>query len=121
MPSIVLGRDQNLSVDGTVLDGVREIDISVDLKTQDVTAWNHAWCSTLATHADVTIAFKVLWSESYSTIGAKLNQHPPQPLTVAITNAGSAKFLLTNVKIGLPIDGVMAWDVTMKLWSYSDA
>ena len=121
MPSIVLGRDQHLSVDGTVLDGVREIDVSVDTKSQDVTAWNHDWCSTLVTHADVTLSFKVLWSESYSTIGSKLNQHPPQPITVNITNAGEAKFLVTNVKIGLPIEGVMACDVTMKLWSYADA
>ena len=118
MPSIVLGRNQTLSIDGTVLEGVREIDISIDTRTQDVTAWNHDWASTLVMAADVTIGFKLLWSENYSAIGAKFNQHPPQPLTVDISNAGSAKFLPTNVKLGMPIDGVMSWDVTLKLWNY---
>lgn len=118
MGTIRLGRDQTLSLDGTALAGVREVDISIDYQTADVTSFEHQFASTLPVREDCTLRMLIYHQEDYDRVQAKLNQHPPQPVTIAVGNVGSAKFVPTAVKIAQPIDGVMAWDVTFKYWNY---
>jgi hypothetical protein len=119
VPTVRLGRDQQISLDGVVLEGTREFDFDIDMQTHDVTSWWHGWKSTLPVAADVTIRLLIYWGDTYGTnIGSKLNKHPPERMDMSITNVGFAPCVPTKVSIKTPIDGVMAWDVTMKLWTY---
>lgn len=120
MPTtIVLGRDQSLTLDGVVLEGTREFDIDIDLQAHDVTHWSHSWKSSLPVAGDLTCKLLIYWKDNYATFAAKLNKHPPEPMTLAITNAYTFGCVVTKVGIKGPINGVMAWEVELKLWAYS--
>lgn len=119
MATVRLGRDQTISLDGVVLEGTREFDIDIDMATHDVTSWWHGWKSTLPIAGDVTIRLLIYWGDTYgNNIADKLNQHPPERMDMSITNVGVAPCVPTKVTVKTPIDGVMAWDVTLKLWTY---
>lgn len=118
MAKVKLGREQTLTLDGAPLVGVREVDISLDYQTADVTSFEHRFVSTLPIREDCTLRMLIYHQEDYDRVQAKLNQHPPQPVTIQVSNVGQAKFVPTAVKIAQPIDGVMAWDVTLKYWNY---
>lgn len=117
---VKLGRDQVLTLDGIALEGVREMDVDIEMSTQDVTAWWHGWKSTLPLAGDVTVKVLIYWKENYDDFAAKLNKHPPEPMTLGITNVGTVDCLPTNVGIKQPLTGVLAWEVTLKLWTYGN-
>lgn len=119
MPTtVVLGRDQSLTLDGVVLEGTREFEIDIDMKTADVTAWHHKWTETLPLVGDVTIKLLIYWKDNYSNFDDKLNKHPAERMKLEVSNAGTFYCVPTQVGIKGPINGVMAWDVTLKLYSY---
>jgi|LakMenE18May11ns_1017448.scaffolds.fasta_scaffold9664180_2 hypothetical protein len=119
MAKVRLGRDQTLTLDGTPLEGVREVDIQVDMQGQDVTAFDHSTTSTLPIRQDVTLRTLIYHKDDYDRIRPSFSLTTPRPVTLAISNVASAQFVPVAVKIAQPVDGVMAWDVTWKTWNYS--
>jgi hypothetical protein len=115
---VKLGRDQVLKLDGVVLEGVRELDVDMDMSTHDVTSWWHGWKSTLPIAQDATIKVLIYWAENYADFNGKFNVHPPQPMTLEISNVGSGDFVPVKVSVKQPLQGVLAWEVTLKLWTY---
>lgn len=118
MPTIILGRDQTLTIDGTTAEGTREVDVDVAAKDCKVTSWEHDWESTLTLTREATLKVLIYGQEVYDSFSSKFNAFPPQPVTIAISNVGSGKFVQQSVRITQPIDGVMAWEVTFKSWNY---
>lgn len=118
MPTILLGRDQTLTIDGVVAEGTREVDVDISTKDCKVTSFEHAWESTLTLTREATLKVLIYGQEVYDAFASKFNAFPPQPVTIAISNVGTGKFLQQSVRIVQPIDGVMAWEVTFKNWNY---
>lgn len=118
MPTILLGRNQTLSLDGSVLEGTREIDIDVQSKTVDVTGWDHVLASTLTLSQDITIKLVVYGQEDHLRINSGLSVEPPQPMNISVSNLGSADFVPVSVRITPSITGVVAWEWTFKSWNY---
>lgn len=117
MPStlkVKLGRDQTLSLDGSVLEGVREVDIDIDMKTVDATSFEHDVASTLPISADASIRVLIYWAEDYDKFADKLNKHPVEPMTLTISNCPTIRCVPVKVAIKQPIAGVLAWEVTLK-------
>lgn len=119
MAKVKLGKDQTIAIGGELLKGTREVEIDFNLKTTEVTSWDHQWASTLGTAFDATIKLTIYWKEDYDAIRPKLTQHPPTPLEVSISNVGTIYCLPTAVRIVQPISGVLAWDVTLQMHSYN--
>lgn len=119
MPTIVLGRDQTLSIDGTTAEGTRELEVSISTKTHDASGPWDKWSSTLVVSADASVRITIYGSEVYDTVMAKFNQHPPQRLQLNISGVGDAPFVVTDVQARQPINSVCSWDVTLKLWTYT--
>lgn len=116
---VKLGRDQTISLDGVVLEGVRELDVDLDMSTHDVTAWWHDWKSTLPLAADATVKVLIYWQENYDDFYRKFNKHPPERMELSISNVGFVPCVPVKVSVKQPIAGVLAWEVTLKLWTYS--
>lgn len=108
-----------LTLEGEVLEGTRDFEVDIDLQTTDITAYWHGWKSTLPVAADVTVKLLVYWKDNYTAFRDKLNKHPAEPMKLAITNVGTVTCVPTKVGIKGPINGVMAWDVTLKLYTYT--
>ncbi len=119
MAKVKLGKDQTISVDGAALEGTREVEIDFNLKTTEVTSWDHQYASTLGTSFDVTIKLTIYWADDYDVLHPKLTTHPPTPLEVVISNVGTIYCLPTAVRIVQPINGVLAWEVTLQMHSYN--
>lgn len=118
MPNVKLGRDQTITLDGNVLLGTRDIDIDIDTKTVEATAWDHEWVSTLPLAVDATVKLLIYWGSDYANFASKLNKHPPEPMTLAITNCPSVRCVPVKVGIKVPLPGVLAWEVTLKLFAW---
>jgi hypothetical protein len=121
MPSttkVKLGRDQVLTLDGVILEGVRELEFDITSKTMDVTSWLHSLSSTLVLAADISIRVLIYWPEDYQRIAAKYLLHPPEAMTMNITNFGTFRVVPENIRGGQPIDGVVSWEVTFKSYLY---
>lgn len=116
---VKLGRDQVITLDGVTLEGVRDVDVDIDVATHDVTSWWHGWKSTLPVAADATIRVLIYWEENYDDFHSKLNKHPPEPMTLAMSNVGSVPCVPVKVAVKEPIAGVVAWEVTLKLYTYT--
>lgn len=115
---VKLGRDQVLTLDGKVLEGVREVDLDVSTKTVDVTSWVSFNASTLPIVSDATIRLLIYWKEDWDKLSDKINQHPPKPVTLGISNAYTIRCIPSGVKIMQPIAGVLAWEVTLKPYGF---
>lgn len=115
---IKLGRDQVIRLDGTPLEGVREVDFDLTSKTVDVTSWLDNRASTLAICEDVSVRVLIYWEEDYQRIKNKWNRHPPQPMDLDITNFGTYRMVPESVKGGQPIAGVVSWEVTFRSHIY---
>lgn len=115
---VKLGRDQVLTLDGIELAGVRDLDVDIDMSTQDVTAWWHDQKSTLPLAMDATVKVLIYWKENYDDFADKLNKHPAEPMELGITNVGTVNCVPVKVAIKQPLAGVVAWEVTLKMWTY---
>lgn len=121
MPTYVLGRDQVLTLNGSTLFGVREVDVDIETKTVDITAWNHRYGSTLPVSLDATIRLLIYGKDEWQSVRGIFDQHPPQPVTLGVTNGWSTdiRCLPVSAKITQPIAGVVAWEVTFRAYSYA--
>ena len=119
MAKVKLGKDQTISIDGTLLEGTREVDIDLELKTHDISSWDHAFASTFGTSLDATARLTIYWKEDYDRLHSKLTQHPPSPLAVNISNVGTVYCLPVSVRVTQPINNVLAWEVVLRMHSYN--
>lgn len=115
---IVLGRNQVLTLDGAALEGVREVDVEIDTTSIDVTPWYGSWRSHLPVLGDASLRILVYWKSTWESIAPKIQQHPPVPVTLSVSNAFSWKVLVSGVRVQQPIAGVVAWEVTFKPYWY---
>lgn len=118
MPTIVLGRDQVITLDGSPLEGVREVSIDVDYKTVDVTSWSDRFASTLPIAMDATVRLLIYGQDEWGMVKAKMDADPPEYVTLGITNGYDVRCVPVSAKIAQPIAGVVAYDVTFKAYSY---
>ena len=119
MAKVKLGKDQTISIDGVVLEGTRDVEIDLDVKTTEVTSWDHQYASTLGTGFDATLKLVIYWKEDYDLLRPKMTEHPPAPLEVAISNVGTIYCLPVSARITQPIAGVLGWEVTLRMHSYN--
>lgn len=122
---IKLGHNQTFTVDDTPYEGVREIDVDVTSREVDVTMWDQPWASTLPLVTDATLTVKLYYADEMSAIWQNMTApHPKTPLTLEITDSVSNSVLLTlkavvsSVRVGFPMGGVVPHDVTFRMWSY---
>lgn len=113
-----LGHNQEFKIDGTAYEGVREIDVDVTTRETDVTGWDHAYGSSLSTVVDATLTVKLFYQDEMTALWTKLQEHPKVPIELAITNLISFKAVVSSIKVGCPMGGVVPHDVTFRMWSY---
>lgn len=118
MPIIALGRDQSISVNGQALVGTREIDVQVAMQEQDVTSWAHGWKSVLPVCSEVTVSLTIYGHEDAQLVLGLFNQHPPVPALLGVSGLGTGQFVPTSFKAGIPVDNIVAYDVTFKGYQY---
>lgn len=116
--NVKLGHNQKFKLNGTALQGTRDVEVSIDTKQVDVTAWNHQWISTLPLQVDVTIRATLYWQSNFQSVWSLINKHPTVKCDLAIDGVISGPFVPVEVKIANPLNGVLAYDVTFKLWNY---
>lgn len=116
--NIRLGHEQKFRVDGVVMNGTRDVEVSIDTKQFDVTAWNHLWTSTLPVGVDVTIRALIYWQADFGAIWSKFKLAPPKPVKLQIDGVGGGNFLPVEFSISSPLGQVLTYDVTFKLWDY---
>lgn len=117
--TILLGKNQKVSLDGQALDGVREIDIEVETRTVDVTPWNSPNASTLPLLADATVRMLIYTVEDWGKVKAKFLKWPPQRIQMSVTNAYDVPCLPVGVKVVGPINGVVAYEVVLRLYVFN--
>lgn len=116
---IKLGHKQEFKVNGTAYEGVRELDVDVTSREVDVTGWDHAFASTLPVLTDATLTVKLYYPDETTTIWQKLLEHPKQKIDVSVTGLISGTFVVSSVRVGCPMGGVVPHDVTFRLWNYA--
>ncbi len=119
MPTVLLGRDQTMLLDGVALVGTREFEVAIDGREFDATAWNGSWSSTLVLSANAAIKVLIYWKDNFQPFFAKFNKHPPQPMQLSISNSVFGTFVPAQIRIVTPLVGVVAWEVTLKHWDYN--
>lgn len=118
MPTILLGRDQRVTLGG-VDSGIREFDVTVSGQEIDVTAWYSPYKTTHVFGSDVTIKATAIGAEVYYVASKYFNQHPPTPIQASISKIGSGVFVITNISAKGAVDGVVTFEVTLKPWRAS--
>lgn len=116
MPSYYLGRDQTVTVDN-VMAGVREIELEVASKSTNVTAFDEEWETTLVLSRRVRVRLTALTKDVFDVVWPKFNSHPPQTLSISITNVGTVTVVPVSVTAGVPINGLLTWDMEFASWS----
>lgn len=117
--TILLGKDQQVSLDSNALEGVREIDVDVESRTIDVTPWNSPNASTLPLFADATVRMLIYTVEDWNKVKAKFLKWPPQRIILSVTNAFDVPCLPVSVKVVGPINGVVAYEVVLRLYVFT--
>lgn len=115
---VALGHDQSFSVNGSPLDGVRELDVDVTTRELDITGWDHAFASTLPTVADASITVTLYYPEEIAPFYTNLTTHPKQPMQLAVDGLFDGTFVVTGIRMGVPMGGVVPHEVTFKLFAY---
>jgi predicted secreted protein len=120
MARIVLGHNQVMTLNGAAIQGMRDFDLDLSGKEFDITNWQHAWTSSIVICASATVKLLIYWEENYATFASKFNKHPAtgQLLTLAVAGLFSAQFSVSNVQVKSPINGNVAWEVTLKSMVY---
>lgn len=116
MARIVLGRNQVMTLNGTAVQGLRDFDLDVAGKEVDITDWQHAWASSFVVSASATLKLLVYWQENYAAFAELFNKHPPisQSVRIAVAGLFDAYFVVSNVQVKSPINGNVAWEVTLR-------
>lgn len=118
MTRVILGRNQSVTIDGSTVEGTRDIDVDVGGKSFDITSWQDRFSSTLVVSTDVTMKVLIYWAENFDLFAGKFNQHPPQPFNLGISGVGTWRVVPTNIGIKSSVTGNVAWEVTCKLCLY---
>lgn len=116
---IKLGHNCKLRIDGFVMEGARDVEIEIDTRKVDVTAWNHLWTSTLPVGMDVTLRALIYWHTDFGSIWQKFNRYPPQPVRIVVDGVITGNFLPVECRIANPLAAVVSYDVTFKAWNYA--
>lgn len=114
MARVLLGRDQQVRIDGVIAEGTRDLDIELAGHEHDITGPDHAWSSTLVIRAGMTVRVLILWQENYVRFARLFNTHPVRPFVLSIDGFVPVRMVATNVAIRQPIAGAVAWEVTCK-------
>jgi len=118
VPKVRLARKTPVYADGVVLNGVRDFDIDLELDTVDVTPWDSSLRGELTLTEMNTVTLQVYYAEDVRRFMAKWNQFPPKPVTISVDGA-TAKFLVHKVKLAGQFNGVMAYEIVLKLWPFN--
>lgn len=118
MAKVKLARDQSISADGVVLLGTRDFDIEQEVDGVDVTPWTASGTAELPLCESATLTLQVYHLEDVQRLMAKWNTFPPQPIAVAISNAGYGQFVIKSIKTNGGFGGVLAWTLVLKSWPY---
>lgn len=118
MAKVRLARKQPISADGVVLLGTRDFDVELELDTVDVTPWHSATRGELTLAEMNTITLQIYHAEDVRRFMAKWNRFPPQPVRISVDGA-SANFLVHKVKLSGQFNGVLSYDVVLKLWPFN--
>lgn len=100
------------------MEGTRDVEISVSTRQVDVTGWDHKYQSSLPVAVDASLTARLYYSDETSSIWNNLQDHPKAPLTCAVSGVFSGTFVVSDVRASVPINGVIAHDVTFKLWNW---
>lgn len=121
MPRIVLGRTQAMEMNGTAIEGLRDFDVSFAGREFDVTHWSHGWTSSVVLFSSATLKLLIYWQDNYVAFADLFNKHPVNEQRVNLSVAGlfSGQFVVTDVQVKSPIDGNVAWEVTLKPMVYA--
>lgn len=120
MARVVLGRNQVMTLNGSPIYGLRDFDVEMTGRDYDVTHWTHAWTSSVVLCASATLKLVILWDDNYQTFAGLFNKHPVNNQVVRLAVAGlfSGQFVVGNVSVQSPINGAVAWEVTLKSMVY---
>lgn len=115
---VTLGHSKQFYIDGQAVEGARDLQVDVSSRTVDVTGVNASWASTLTTSVDVSVTATLYFGDEVPQLRQNLMAHPRVPMTLSVPNVFSGTFVVTDVRIGVPMGNVIAYDVTFKLWSW---
>lgn len=118
---VTLGHSKQFYIDGQAVEGARDLQVDVSSRTVDVTGVNASWASTLTTSVDVSVTATLYFGDEVPQLRQNLMAHPRVPLTLLVPNVFSGTFVVTDVRIGVPMGNVIAYDVTFKLWSWGES
>jgi hypothetical protein len=112
-----LARNQSVSADGVVLLGTRDFDVDLELDTVDVTPWHSAVRGELTLTEMNTITLQIYHAEDVRRFMRTWNKFPPKPVQISVDGV-SANFLIHKVKLSGQFQGVLSYEVVLKLWPY---
>jgi hypothetical protein len=115
---VELGHNQTLRVNDTALQGVREVDVEMSTRTIDITGWNHKYASTLPTVIDASLTVTLYYPNEVGQFWTNLRTHPKEPMTLQIDGLVRGPFVVSGIKIGCPMGGVVPHEVTFKQYCY---
>lgn len=120
MARIVLGRNQVMTLNSAPIRGMRDFDLDLSGKEFDITNWEHEWASSIVIAATATVKLLIYWEENYQTFASLFNKHPATRQLVKLAVAGlfNGQFTVSNVQVKSPINGNVAWEVTLKSMVY---
>lgn len=121
MARVLLGRDQSISLNGQAIEGVRDFDVSFAGREFDVTNWSHSWTSSVVLFSSATLKLLIYWQDNYVAFAELFNKHPvnEQRVNLAVAGLFSGPFVVTDVQVKSPINGNVAWEVTLKPMVYA--
>ncbi len=113
-----LGHNQTFRVNGTALEGVREVSAEASTRTIDITGWDHKYASTLPTAIDASLTVTLYYPEEVGQFWTNLSTHPKVPMTLTIDGLFTGPFVVSAIKVGCPMGGVVPHDITFKQYCY---
>jgi hypothetical protein len=113
-----LARNQAIYADGVALLGTRDFEIDQETDGVDVTPWTASGTAELSLCESATLTLQVYHLEDAQRLAAKWNAFPPQPVVIAIDNAGTGQFVVKSVKTSGGFGGVLSYSITLKSWPY---
>ena len=120
MARIVLGRTQVMTLHGQAIQGLRDFDLDMTGQEHNITNWQHEWTSSIVLCASATVKLLIYWEDNYQTFANLFNKHPATRQLVRLAVAGlfGGQFSVSGVQVKSPINGNVAWEVTLKSMVY---
>ncbi len=118
MAKVHLARDQEIKCDGVTLLGTRDFELTQELDGVDVTPWQASGTAELPLCESATLKLQVYHLEDAQRLAAKWNVFPPEPVEIAITRAGTGKFVVRNIATSGQHGQILHYTVTFKSWPY---